>query len=108
MGEFDSTTYSLSDDGRNVSVVMFAVEKVPETKSPFKSGLLAPPSGLGLRVPSPLPLSFGKYPQEELRSAGGARRWKRFADWCLAPICHIVIPSVLTIFMRALDFFPIA
>ncbi|GEM_PF-5524886 len=74
MGEFDSTTYSLSNDGRNASVAMSAVENVPETKSPFKSGLLAPPSGLGLRVPSPLPLSFGKYPQEELRSAGGANR----------------------------------
>ena len=35
------------------------------------------PLGPGPRVPSPLPLSFGKYPQEELRSAGGARLWKR-------------------------------
>ena len=73
MGEFDSTTYSLSNDGRNASVVMFAMEKVPETKSPFESGLLAPPSAsaLGSRRRSRSLLPRAK---EDLRFAGGAVR----------------------------------
>jgi hypothetical protein len=75
MGEFGSPTYSLSNDGRNASVVMSAVENVPETKCFWH-----PPQAFGHRDPSPLPLSFGKYPQEELRFAGGARRRCCFAS----------------------------
>jgi hypothetical protein len=41
-------------------------------KAAFREGVPGTPLGLGPRVPSPLPLSFEKYPQEELRSAGGA------------------------------------
>jgi hypothetical protein len=67
MEELESTTYCLSNDVRNISVVEFAVENVPEVKC-----FGHPPQALafGSRRCSRSLLPRAK---EELRSAGGAK-----------------------------------